>query len=278
MKKIYLFLALLTFVFTSSLTAQCDSDAGTMPSANYSSCDGEDITVEGTEGAFLEADDILQYIAYADPTNPLENILLRSTEPTFAAGAPFEYNTTCYYIAAIVGNDDGTGNVDLTDPCLSISNTQSTLICFGEMPIINVDISGLCFGEDAVLFCETGYEFVTNAGEQTCQLTFDVAGTYLVDIVTNNGSCTYQEAIVVFEGSNILVDIDASGNLDCENSTIILNPVISGGTAPFTFTWSDGSTSQQPLIGFPGFYCVTVTDANGCFSEACYEVTADFSD
>ena len=40
--------------------------------------------------------------------------------PSFGFLAGMQTNTL-YYISAIAGNDDGTGNVDLTDPCLDVS-------------------------------------------------------------------------------------------------------------------------------------------------------------
>ncbi|MBK9012602.1 MAG: SprB repeat-containing protein [Saprospiraceae bacterium] len=42
----------------------------------------------------------------------------------------------------------------------------------------------------------------------------------------------------------------------------------SGGSGNFSFTWSNGMTSN-PIMGLaPGNYSVTVTDANGCTSTA----------
>jgi hypothetical protein len=42
-----------------------------------------------------------------------------------------------------------------------------------------------------------------------------------------------------------------------------------GGTSPYTFSWNNGSTSED-LGNVPaGNYCVTVTDLNGCTASAC---------
>jgi len=52
----------------------------------------------------------------------------------------------------------------------------------------------------------------------------------------------------------------------CEGNPVTLTPVIQGGTGPFQFLWSDGSTgaslSSTPLVNTA--YTVTITDANGC--------------
>ncbi len=47
----------------------------------------------------------------------------------------------------------------------------------------------------------------------------------------------------------------------------------SGGTEPYTFQWSNGSTQQNPEGLAVGTYCVTVTDANGCTKTTCATVT-----
>ncbi len=47
------------------------------------------------------------------------------------------------------------------------------------------------------------------------------------------------------------------------------------GTAPFTYLWDNGSTSDVFCVNNPtggGVYCVTMTDADGCVATACGEL------
>ena len=39
---------------------------------------------------------------------------------------------------------------------------------------------------------------------------------------------------------------------------------VSGGTAPYTYLWSDGQTTATASNLGAGTYSVTATDANGC--------------
>ena len=43
------------------------------------------------------------------------------------------------------------------------------------------------------------------------------------------------------------------------------------GLAPFSYQWSTGDSSEVIEVESPGAYCVTITDASGCTSDACIE-------
>jgi gliding motility-associated-like protein len=57
------------------------------------------------------------------------------------------------------------------------------------------------------------------------------------------------------------------------NSTGSVNLSVAGGTAPYTYLWSNNGTVEDPT-GMPaGNYTVTVTDANGCTATASVTIT-----
>lgn len=66
-----------------------------------------------------------------------------------------------------------------------------------------------------------------------------------------------------------VIDISCNGLTDGE-----LNVSITGGTAPFSYVWSDGSTSEDVNALAAGDYTVTVTfdAANNCVQEATFTV------
>ncbi len=47
------------------------------------------------------------------------------------------------------------------------------------------------------------------------------------------------------------------------------------GTPPFAYKWNTGETGQVICFNAPGEYCVTLTDATGCQSTACYDTSND---
>ncbi|RMG54992.1 MAG: hypothetical protein D6717_08730, partial [Gammaproteobacteria bacterium] len=53
-----------------------------------------------------------------------------------------------------------------------------------------------------------------------------------------------------------------------------IQAMVSGGTAPYTFSWSDGSTGQINPINQAGLHSVTVTDANNCMAIDSIVLTA----
>ncbi|HTA84312.1 MAG TPA: hypothetical protein VK783_15315, partial [Bacteroidia bacterium] len=64
-------------------------------------------------------------------------------------------------------------------------------------------------------------------------------------------------------------------NVTCfgdNNGTAIAN-VVFGGTAPFTYSWTSGSTKDTATNLAVGSYTVTVTDANGCPATATAKIT-----
>lgn len=70
------------------------------------------------------------------------------------------------------------------------------------------------------------------------------------------------------------ITLDVSGtNVDCpggNNGTATVTAT--GGTAPYTYLWSDGQTTATAINLSAGTYTITVTDAKDCTSQASYTV------
>lgn len=90
------------------------------------------------------------------------------------------------------------------------------------------------------------------------------AGNYTVTVSDALG-CSGTIAVVINEPTVLTVNAVAN-NLTCfSQSDGSATATPSGGTAPYSYLWSDGATTTSTISGLTaGIYSVTVTDANGC--------------
>lgn len=98
------------------------------------------------------------------------------------------------------------------------------------------------------------------------------AGTYYVTVTDNISGCIGSEAFSVEHSSLILIERDMMTG-DCgQGGEMSLS--VSGGIPPYTYLWSNGSTTST-ADGLPaGENCVTVTDAVGCINDECFIIEA----
>ena len=102
-------------------------------------------------------------------------------------------------------------------------------------------------------------------------------GEYCV-IALDENSCSFEDCVTVAEGADPCIGFAGSEDIaeavSCNggndgSATVLLN----GGTAPFTYLWSDEQTEEEAINLAAGDYTVTVTDANGC--ETIISVTVE---
>lgn len=89
------------------------------------------------------------------------------------------------------------------------------------------------------------------------------AGVYTVT-VTDASGCTQTESVTVTQPPALALAM--VGDSACPGSTVQLGALGSGGTGPYTYSWSSGGTGQTETVTLQQTttYSVTVTDANGC--------------
>ncbi len=94
------------------------------------------------------------------------------------------------------------------------------------------------------------------------------AGVYTIYVVDQLG-CTSTHVISVEEPSPLTGVISTTTDVNCNggaDGTIDLTPV--GGTPSYSFSWSNGSGSEDPSGLSAGTHSVTITDGNGCTSNS----------
>jgi gliding motility-associated-like protein len=99
-------------------------------------------------------------------------------------------------------------------------------------------------------------------GETVTQLT---AGSYAVTVVDANG-CTTDSVFVLQSLSGLNINASATG-LSCDGSAIgSAQVLVTGNQPPYTYSWSNGATTQTISSLSVGSYFVTVTDDLGCIA------------
>ncbi|MBI4931801.1 MAG: T9SS type A sorting domain-containing protein [Bacteroidetes bacterium] len=108
------------------------------------------------------------------------------------------------------------------------------------------------------------YQWDAFAGSQTAQVAVGLsAGTYSV-VVTDADGCTGTFSTTITQPA-VLTSTITPTNVVCNGgSNGSVNLSVSGGTSPYTFSWSTAATTQN-ISNLPaGNYSVSVTDSKGC--------------
>ena len=153
------------------------------------------------------------------------------------------------------------------------------------LDVVGIPTDVLCVGEatgSIDLFPtggETPYTFewaasnggVVPTGQENSQnLTGLVAGTYTVTV--SDAAPLGSAPIISFDinepSAALSLDLDPT-DITCFGSNDgAISTDVSGGTAPYFFSWNTGSSAENLINLSPGTYEVTVTDANGCTATA----------
>lgn len=113
------------------------------------------------------------------------------------------------------------------------------------------------------------YSFNWSNGVNTVNNSTLTAGTYNVQITDANG-CTTSGAYEVTEPTALDLNPLTSSDFGNNDGSIDLNVV--GGTPGYTYSWSNGETTEDLDNLSAGIYTVMVTDNNGCTAEISTEV------
>ena len=108
-----------------------------------------------------------------------------------------------------------------------------------------------------------GYSFVWSTGASTATISGLSAGQYVVSAIDTLGCNAVPDTIQVIQlPGGVTVNTTIVDQQQGAFGSITQTP--SGGTAPYTFAWSNGATTQNLTGITAGVYVSTVTDAGGC--------------
>lgn len=173
------------------------------------------------------------------------------------------------YTVAITDSKGCTGNgtVVLTAPdellakiTAKLFNGGNNISCFGSKDgEIALDVTG----------GNMPYNYVWLSGETTKNITGLGQGSYAVTIVDVNG-CTVTSSTTlaspdILSVSTSVKTYNGGYNVSCNaKKDGEVNATINGGTLPYTYLWSNGSTSEDLTSVGAGSYSLSITDGNGC--------------
>lgn len=192
--------------------------------------------------------------------------------------APYTYFWNSTYLSQDL-NNIGAGNysVVITDangcilngsgtltnpPLLAASLTFTDNLCYGDMHgSIDLTVSG---GTPPYSYSWANSDFMLSwATQDVSNLPND---KYYVTVTDANGCYRVDSALISSPPEIVSIiahtDVTAFGGM---NGSITLS--VTGGVLPYSFSWSNGSTSQN-LSGIPStWYYVTIADTHGCIRK-----------
>lgn len=182
--------------------------------------------------------------------------------------APFTFSwsngSTTQNINGLAG---GTYNITVID-AIGCSSTSTAAVDVSTNPFVTLTpLQSVCSNANGsinsvVTNGVAPYIYLWSSGATTANISNIPAGSYGVTITDASGCTTESAAVVVDAPSPLLTLLPSDETCSAGNGS--LTSTLNGGTSPFTYNWSNGSTDQNLVSISAGGYSLTVTDANGC--------------
>ena len=138
--------------------------------------------------------------------------------------------------------------------------------CVGDPIIVRLNVSGGSIG----LY---NYNWGSASSSLTDTAQFVLASNtnfaVLVTVTDGFNGCTIVDTIDLVGVAPVVVSLDNIQDIPCGSTAPgQININTTGGSMPYTYNWSDGSTAANLSSTTAGAFSVTVTDVNGCTGTA----------
>jgi gliding motility-associated-like protein len=160
----------------------------------------------------------------------------------------------------------------VTEPntSISLSSNVTNVACYGGTTgLIDITTTG----------GTPGYTFQWSAtnGIVIPQTTEDIsnlsAGNYTLSATDANG-CSNSLNVTISQPAQALQSSPQLSHVTCFNGTNgTIQPLITGGTAPYTYAWSNATSANVLLNAAAGPYTLNLTDANNCSATFNYTLS-----
>ncbi len=270
-------------VISGLVDCNCATSSGTMNFANtpLHLCDSSGFVVVHNGNELLDVDDVLEFVIHTNAGASLGTILAISSSTTFGYPANI-IPGQIYYVSAVAGNNNGTGGVDLNDPCLSVS--QGIPVVF-YTPSATLSSGGsicedVCF-DFQIQF--TGYppfsfDYTVNAGGNIsnefltsnttsgvitlCPATYGVTGgqIQITPVTLTDANCFYNFNGPVTQILNVLPQAVNNLNMNlCVGEQIVVNGTVYNQAQP---------TGTETLLNAGSNGCDSIVNINLTFYPA----------
>ena len=235
----------------------CATDAGSMQTTPATFCADVSATANWNNDATTDANDLVQFILHNGAGSVVGNTVFAiNSQPTFVFGGNLQFGVT-YYISAIAGNNL-VGNVDLNDPCLSV--TPGAPVQWKPNP--TAAIAG-----DATL-CLGGNTVLSFNGTGTYPLTIDYSDGTNLNTIVLTGPQTVTLDVTPFATTTFsLINVTDGTTPNCatplsDAATVLVNQPVDAGTASaaLEFCSDAGQLVQLPTL-------LVGADAGGQWTE-----------
>lgn len=191
------------------------------------------------------------------------------------------------YILEVTNSDNGCVVTSSTDVVGNFDFPVASAAPAPMLDCINTSVALDATGSDAG--SEFSYLWSTAdgnivSGETTLTPVVDAVGTYVLTVLNTVNGCTSNVDVTVIADATLpVVDIATASQIDCINSTVVLDGTGSDTGTDYTYLWTttngnivSGSTTLNPLVDAAGSYELTISNnINGCSSTEVVTVSED---
>ncbi|MCA0238694.1 MAG: T9SS type A sorting domain-containing protein [Bacteroidetes bacterium] len=229
------------------------------PGSNYTLPDGQTVSAAGVYENTLTAasgcDSVIQTTVGLYPQIPTTTV-----EVVICPGESYVLPN------GQVISSSGTYSVNIPSVHGCDSLVQTTVSQYPQIPTTTVGVT-ICPGE---LYVLPNGQVVSSSG------------TYSVNIPSIHGCDSLIQTVITVPNPITVESVDIQHDTNNGNGAVSLQ-AISGGTAPYTFYWSNNASGSTISALVHGTYTVTITDAAGCTAVAAFVVemavaTSELSD
>lgn len=150
---------------------------------------------------------------------------------------------------------------------ISVTPTVANITCFGASN-----------GSVTVTASGSGNNYLWSPGGYTTSTVTNLSpGSYTVSV--SNGSCSVSSVTLNIAQPPLFTNSLATGTPSiCIGQAAIINAINSGGTPPYTASWSTGNVNTSSISVIPtstSVYSYTVTDSNLCTKSSTISIAAN---